>query len=150
LEIVALFDDFTMQHVSRDENTVVNNLAQQALGFQLNRGKFGFPEKIDVPVCQTGQSSFWPMDGAIIYSAELSSPKLDGLVSKTRGSKISRITDESSKTMMANPDDWRIPLVHYLENTGHIAGRKVRRQALKYVMIDNTLYHRTIDGLLSK
>jgi hypothetical protein len=27
LEIIALFDDFTMQHVSRDENTVVNNLA---------------------------------------------------------------------------------------------------------------------------
>jgi ribonuclease HI len=26
LEIIALFDDFTMQHVSRDENTVVNNL----------------------------------------------------------------------------------------------------------------------------
>jgi ribonuclease HI len=33
LEIIALFDDFTVQHVSRDENTVVNNLAQQASGF---------------------------------------------------------------------------------------------------------------------
>jgi hypothetical protein len=27
LKIIALFDDFTMQHVFRDENTVVNNLA---------------------------------------------------------------------------------------------------------------------------
>jgi hypothetical protein len=33
LEIIALFDDFTMQHISRDENTVVNDLVQQALGF---------------------------------------------------------------------------------------------------------------------
>jgi ribonuclease HI len=33
LEIIALFDDFTIQHVSRDENTVVNDLAQQASGF---------------------------------------------------------------------------------------------------------------------
>jgi ribonuclease HI len=33
LEIIALFDDFTVQHVSRDENTVVNDLAQQASGF---------------------------------------------------------------------------------------------------------------------
>jgi hypothetical protein len=33
LEIIALFDYFTVQHVSRDENTVVNNLAQQASGF---------------------------------------------------------------------------------------------------------------------
>jgi ribonuclease HI len=27
LEIITLFDDFTMQHISRDENIVVNNLA---------------------------------------------------------------------------------------------------------------------------
>jgi ribonuclease HI len=30
LEIIALFDDFTVQHISRDENTVANDLAQQA------------------------------------------------------------------------------------------------------------------------
>jgi ribonuclease HI len=33
LEIITLFDDFTMQHVSKDENTVANNLAQLASGF---------------------------------------------------------------------------------------------------------------------
>jgi hypothetical protein len=27
LEIIALFDDFTVQHISRDENTLENNLA---------------------------------------------------------------------------------------------------------------------------
>jgi hypothetical protein len=48
--------------------------------------------------------------------------------------------------MMVNPDDLRTPLVHYLENHGHTADRKVRRQALKYVMLDNNLYHRTIDS----
>jgi ribonuclease HI len=26
LEIIALFDDFTVQHISRDENTVANDL----------------------------------------------------------------------------------------------------------------------------
>jgi hypothetical protein len=52
--------------------------------------------------------------------------------------------------MTVGPDDWRTPLVHYLENPGHITDRKVRRQALKYVMLDNTLYRRTIDGLLLK
>jgi hypothetical protein len=36
LEIIALFDDFTVQHVSRDENTVANDLAQQASGFRSN------------------------------------------------------------------------------------------------------------------
>jgi ribonuclease HI len=33
LEIIALFENFTMQHISRDENTVVKDLAQQASGF---------------------------------------------------------------------------------------------------------------------
>jgi hypothetical protein len=33
LKIIALFDDFTVQHVSKDENIVVNNLVQQASGF---------------------------------------------------------------------------------------------------------------------
>jgi hypothetical protein len=27
MEILALFNDFTVQHISRDENTLVNNLA---------------------------------------------------------------------------------------------------------------------------
>jgi ribonuclease HI len=52
LKIIALFNDFTMHHVSRDENTVANDLAQQASGSQANRGKFGFLEKSDVLVCQ--------------------------------------------------------------------------------------------------
>jgi hypothetical protein len=33
LEIIALFDDFTIQHASRDEKIVVNDLAQQASDF---------------------------------------------------------------------------------------------------------------------
>jgi hypothetical protein len=41
-------------------------------------------------------------------------------------------------------------MVHYFENPSHIVDRKVQRQALKYVVLDNTLYHRTIDGLLLK
>jgi ribonuclease HI len=30
LEIITLFDDFIVQHVSRDENAMTNDLAQQA------------------------------------------------------------------------------------------------------------------------
>jgi hypothetical protein len=32
LKIITLFDDFTVQHIFRDENTIANGLAQQALG----------------------------------------------------------------------------------------------------------------------
>jgi hypothetical protein len=33
LVIIATFNDFTIQHVSRDENTMVNDLAQRASCF---------------------------------------------------------------------------------------------------------------------
>jgi hypothetical protein len=107
-------------------------------------------EKLDVPVCQIGCSDFWPICSATICSAEPSSATPDCSISETEGSRIFRTSDESSKMMTANPDDWRTPLVRYLENPGHIANRKVRCQALKYVMLDKTLYCRTIDGLLLK
>jgi hypothetical protein len=80
------------------------------------------------------------MHRATICFAEPSSAKPDGSVSETGGSRISRITDESSEMMMADHDDWRTPMLCYLENPYHIADRKVWRQALKYVMHDNTLY----------
>jgi hypothetical protein len=90
------------------------------------------------------------MCSATICSVGPSPTKLDSSVSETGGSKISRTSDKSSETMTVDPDDWRTPLVRYLENPGHIADRKVQRQALKFVMLDNTLYRRTIDGLLLK
>jgi hypothetical protein len=99
----------------------VNDLAQQASGFQSNREKISFLEKLEVPVCQAGQtgfleklevsvcqtrqSSFWMTQSVIVYFAEPSSAKPDVLVSETGGSRISRISDEASKTKMTNPDD---------------------------------------------
>jgi ribonuclease HI len=105
LEIIVLFDDFTVQHISSDENTLTNDLAQRALGFRSNRGKFSILEKPDVPVCQIRQSGFWPVHNAKICSAKHSSAKQDVPVSKTRGSRISRILSELSEMMMADRDD---------------------------------------------
>jgi hypothetical protein len=104
---------------------VANDLVQQALVFQSNRGKFGFLEKLDVPICQTGQSGFQPMCSAKICSTKLSTTKLDSLIFETRGSRISRTSDKSNETMTTNPDDRRTPLICYLENPTHIANRKV-------------------------
>jgi hypothetical protein len=80
------------------------------------------------------------MCSATICSVGPSSAKLDGPVSEIGGCKISRILDEANETTMTDLDDWRTPMVCYLDNPGHIADRKVQRQALKYVMLDNTLY----------
>jgi hypothetical protein len=90
------------------------------------------------------------MHSVIACSAESSSAKPDVPIFETGRFEISRILNEASKMMMADPNDWRTPLVCYLENPGHIANRKVWQQTLKYVVLDNTLYHRTIGDLLLK
>jgi hypothetical protein len=90
------------------------------------------------------------MHSTIVYSAEPSLAKSDIPVFEIGGSRISSISNEVRKMMMTNPDDRRSPLVRYLENPSHIADRKVRRHTLKCIVLDNTLYRRTIDGLLLK
>jgi hypothetical protein len=96
---------------------------------------------MDVLVFQTGRSSFQPMHNATICSVEPSLAKSDGPVSETGGSEISRNSNESSEIVTTDPDDWRTPLVCYLESPDHISDRKVEQQALKYVMLDDALYH---------
>jgi hypothetical protein len=74
------FDDFTVQHIYRGENAVVNDLAQQASGFRSNQGKLYFLEKLDVPISQTGWFDFRLMQGAEICYVESNSAKSNGPV----------------------------------------------------------------------
>jgi hypothetical protein len=85
-----------------------------------------------------------------ICSTKSDSAKLDGPVSETKRSGISRSSCNLGEMTMTKLNDWRTPLVRYLENPSHIVDRKVQRQTLKYALLDNTLYRRTIDGLLLK
>jgi ribonuclease HI len=47
-------------------------------------------------------------------------------------------------------DDWRKTLMDHINNPNHSRDKKVRRQALKYTLIDGKLYRRTTEGLLLK
>jgi hypothetical protein len=100
---------------------VVNDLAQQELGFRSNHEKIYFSrKKSDVLVCQTRQSSFRPMRGATICSTEPSSEKPYGPVFENEWSGISRTLDKTNKMTTTDLDDWRTPLVCYLENPGQV------------------------------
>jgi hypothetical protein len=48
------------------------------------------------------------------------------------------------------PEDWRHSINRYIQEPGSVADRKVRCQSLKYTMIGEDLYRRTVDGLLLK
>jgi hypothetical protein len=64
------------------------------------------------------------MHSAKIYSAEQSSAKPDIPELETRGSGICRGSDDLGKIAAVGPVDWRTPLIHYLENLGHVLIQK--------------------------
>jgi hypothetical protein len=48
------------------------------------------------------------------------------------------------------PEDWRQKIVQCLKNPGEVKDQKLRWRSLKYTILDDKLYRRTIDGLLLK
>ena len=47
-------------------------------------------------------------------------------------------------------DDWRNEIIDYLRDPSRKVERRVRFQAAKYVLLDEELYYRIIDGVLLK
>jgi hypothetical protein len=46
--------------------------------------------------------------------------------------------------------NWRLPLLECIRDPEKTANKKIERQALKYTLLDDDLYRRTIDGVLLK
>jgi len=46
--------------------------------------------------------------------------------------------------------DWRVDIVDYLRNPTWKVTRKLRYKSTKYVLLDNQLYYKTVDGVLLK
>ena len=88
LEIIATFNDFTIKHVARCDNSMANDLAQQASGFRFSRGKTYFLE---------------PMLDNAIRSIEGSTTELEVPTSNVPSS----VTDIIVATEV---DDWHTPL----------------------------------------
>ena len=45
-------------------------------------------------------------------------------------------------------DDWRKEIIDYLKDPSKKLNRRIRLQAIKYVLLKEDLYYRTIDGVL--
>ena len=55
---------------------------------------------------------------------------------------------EGIMTLELVADDWRKEIVEYLKDPSKKVERKVRFQAIKYVLLEGELYYWTIDGVL--
>jgi hypothetical protein len=50
----------------------------------------------------------------------------------------------------ANAIYWRTPIINYLRNPSVRMDRNVRRTVFKYVLVNDELYHRTVNDVLLK
>ena len=47
-------------------------------------------------------------------------------------------------------NDWRIEIADYLRNPSQKVARKLRYKTTKYVLLDDQLYYKIVDGVLLK
>jgi hypothetical protein len=49
---------------------------------------------------------------------------------------------------VVDEEDWRRDIIKYLKNLLQQVSRKLRYKALKFVLLDDQLYHKIVDGVL--
>jgi ribonuclease HI len=121
LDIISTLDYFSIAHISREDNWNANELAQQASGYHVDRGVFHVSNELMLAFANTGKDKTKPIISA---------------------------TNEGSSA--CGDKDWRRPIVEDLQDPSKRADRSVRWMAFKYVLMDNDLYCRTVDGILLK
>jgi hypothetical protein len=156
-------DEFVIYHVPREENIRANALAQQSSGYNVRKRNFQehkllltaecFALEAQVrptqPTGLTGDNGLTDVTNRSDQSHRSGSVHGTGLTDAHDQSDRSPSKDSSSVFRDENEvDDWRKPLVDYLHNPSSSDDRKVR--ALKFVLDDGELYHRTADDLLLK
>jgi hypothetical protein len=94
--IINYFDEFSIRHISRVENHRANNLAQDASGYQIKRGRFHNTDNL--------------ITGAGPIPQVADRPSRDsGLSGVTR--KVLLIDSADNE---ADASDWRTPITNYL------------------------------------
>jgi hypothetical protein len=254
LDIIKLFDTFSIKHIPQEENSQTNRLARQASGYVVSQGVFwvasvslvehrytfrskGKPiledldwlrgkeklipgnakrllgnmdrlsRKIEPELgrteaepgkIETSSSKEKPvlgnanqlsdnidrLSGKADLGTELSSSKAEpgpsygcGLweelepilrkedneklvTKKSESGNVGSHVDEEKMEPMKEYDsvkgggtirtDWRLPLLECIRDPGKTTDKKVKWQVLKYMLLDDDLYRRTIDGVLLK
>ncbi|KAM2285276.1 hypothetical protein ACFX1S_037890 [Malus domestica] len=131
------FDGITFEHISRIHNTDADELAQIASGAQLVGGKLGreIPVLRQLYLALVNQQILRRDD--VIRTRVISLPSL-----------LERQDTIEVCTVEATPDDWRKPIMQYLDNPNGKHSRKTRVHATNYVTYQNELYRKGEDGLL--
>ncbi|XP_070667421.1 uncharacterized protein [Malus domestica] len=131
------FAGITFKHISRCHNTDADELAQIASGAQPLGGKLGR----EIPVLQ----QLYP---ALVNQQIL---RRDDVI-RTRVMSLPSLLDRQDSVEICTtdviPDDWRAPIMQYLDGPSGKHSRRTRVHATNYVTYQNELYRKGEDGLL--
>jgi ribonuclease HI len=136
LDIISSFDEFIIKHIPMEENGKANTMAQQASGYNVTKKYFNIRKPIQTK------------DECLVLDAPVRPVSETGLTGNAAVGSDSAKKDDS--IVLAEAQDWRVPLTSYLRDPGRGAERNIRRLAFKYVLIDDELYRRTAEDLLLK
>jgi ribonuclease HI len=129
-DIIHSLDEFSIRHIPRVENHRANNLAQNASGYRIKRGKFHNTED--------------PITGTRLISQVTDRPsESSGLSGVTRKVLLIDSTDNEADT-----SDWRTPIINYLRNPSVRTDKNIQRTTFKYDLMSDELYCRTVNDVL--
>jgi hypothetical protein len=114
------------------ENHRANNLAQDASGYRIKRGRFHDTENLITGVGPIPQVADRPRRDA-------------GPSGVTRNVLLIESADNE-----ADASDWRTPILNYLRNPNVRTDKNIRRTTFKYVLMSDELYRRTVNDVLLK
>jgi hypothetical protein len=120
--IIHSFDKFSIRHISRVENHRANNLAQDASGYRIKRGRFHNTENLITGAGPIFQVADHPREDA-------------GPSGVTRRVLLIDSTDDEADT-----SNWRTPIANYLRNPYIRTDKNIRRTTFKYVLMSDELY----------
>jgi hypothetical protein len=65
-------------------------------------------------------------------------------------SDMTQADDGELVVWIMDREDWRHDILEHLSNPSKVKSKKICQQALKYMLVDDELHRRTVDGVLLK
>jgi hypothetical protein len=136
--LLKRFDLIGIEHVPRFSNQQANDLAQIASSCKVSKEKLR--DLIEIKDKLVSNQS--PL-------TELSMPKLVGADEPQKQNNF----EKNVETFVIDnlfDNDWRKPIVDYLEDPKGPTDRKIKYKALSYIIVENELFKKTVESVLLK
>jgi hypothetical protein len=162
LDNIARFDEFSIHHIYRHENSKANGLAQHASGYNVSSKNFSITKK---SMCMHVPNLFLSVLGAntsltcstagLIGVLDIQTNLTDTPIDLTDpvvpdNSVLEDSTSNNLEHDKVDVIDLGSPIIDYLQDLSQKVDTKVQWLAFKFTLVEEKLYRQTVDDLLLK